>query len=226
MSFQTGGTPRMMNITWASLAALAFCLTARAELSWPATELKLVAQPKQPSVSGEYHFTNKSADAVRILSAKPSCTCLKLEFPRETIPPGSGGAIVVEYEVGGRTGQQEAKITVISSDAPDRPTVLTLSVNIPEEVSLQPRFVFWQRGEPGEKKFLEIVVADPKKYSVESASCADPAFAVTMEPAVTPGHYRLAIKPKDATRPAQAVVRIELRTEGRLEIRTAYVAVK
>jgi len=36
----------------------------------------------------------------------------------------------------------------------------------------------------------------------------------------------LAIKPADATRPAQAVVRIELRTEGRLEIRTAYVAVK
>jgi len=105
-------------------------------------------------------------------------------------------------------------------------SVLTLSVNIPEEVSLQPRFVYWQRGEPGEKKFLEIVVADPKKFSVESASCADPAFAVTMEPVVTPGHYKLAIKPTDATRPAQAVVRIELRTEGRLEIRTAYVAVK
>jgi len=216
----------MMNITWASLAALAFCLTARAELSWPATELKLAAQPKQQFVSGEYRFANKGVDAVRILSAKPSCTCLKLEFPREAIQPGSGGTIVAEYEISGRTGHQEAKITVTSSDAPDRPTVLTLSVNIPEEVSLQPRFVFWQRGEPGEKKFLEIVVADSKKFSVESASCTDPAFVVTMEPVVTPGRYRLAIKPTDATRPAQAVVRIELRTEGRLETRTAYVAVK
>jgi hypothetical protein len=215
-----------MNSVIVSLAALACGVTARAELSWSATELKLGAEPNQPSVLGEYRFDNKGAGAVRISSAKPSCPCLKLEFPREAIQPGSGGAIVVEYEIGGRTGHQEAKITVTSSDAPDRPTVLTLSVNIPEEVSLQPRFVYWQRGEPGEKKFLEIVVADPKKFSVESASCADPAFAVTMEPVVTPGHYKLAIKPTDATRPAQAVVRIELRTEGRLEIRTAYVAVK
>ena len=215
-----------MNCVVVGLAALAFGLTARAELSWPVTEMKLVAQPIQTSVLGEYRFTNEGASAVRILTATPSCTCLKLKSAGEAIQPGSGGTIVAEYEIGGRTGHQEAKITVTSSDEPNRPTVLTLSINIPEEVSLQPRFVFWQRGEPGDKKFLEIVVADPKKFSVESASCADPAFIVTLELGVTPGHYRLAIKPTDATRPAQAVVRIELRTEGRLETRTAYVAVK
>ena len=219
-------TAAMMNIISVGLAVLAFGLTARAELAWPATELKLVVQPNQLSVSGEFRFANKGAEAVRILSVAPSCSCLKLEFPREAIQPGSGGAIIAEYEIGGRTGHQEAKITVTCSDAPDRPTVLTLSVNIPEEVSLQPRFVYWQRGEPAEKKSLEIVVADPKKYSVESARCADPAFVVALEPGVTPGHYRLSIKPADVTRPAQAVVRIELRTEGRLETRVAYVAVK
>jgi hypothetical protein len=215
-----------MNPVVVSLAALTFGLTARAEMAWPATELKLVAQPNQPSVSGEFRFANQGVGAVRILSAMPSCDCLKLKFPRDAIQPGSSGAIVAEYEIGGRTGHQEAKVMVTSSDAPDRPTVLTLSVNIPEEVSLQPRFVYWQRGEPPERKFLEIVVADAKKYLVESASCADPAFVVTLEPGVTPGHYRLAIKPVDATRPAQAAVRIELRTEGRLETRIAYVAVK
>jgi hypothetical protein len=215
-----------MNIASASLAALALCLSARAELSWPVAELKLVAQPNQSTASGEFRFNNKGAGAVRVLSVMPSCDCLKVKFPREAIQPGSDGAIVVEYEIGGRTGQQMAKLTVTSSDAPDRSTVLTFSVSIPEEVSLQPRFVYWQRGEPAEKKFLEIVIADPKKYSVESVSCADPAFAVALEPGATPGRYRLAIKPADVTRAAQAAVRIELRTEGRLETRVAYVAVK
>ena len=215
-----------MRIITASLAALVFGVIGRAELAWPATELKLAVQPNQLSASGEFRFTNEGASSVRILSATPSCDCLKLKFPREAIQPGLGGAIVAEYEIGGRTGYQEAKITVTNSDAPNHPTVLTLSVTIPETVSLQPRFVYWQRGEPGEKKFLEIIVADPQKYSVESASCADPAFAVALEPGGTPGRYRLAIKPVDATRAAQAAVRIELRTEGRLETRIAYVAVR
>jgi hypothetical protein len=215
-----------MNSVMAGLAALALGVIARAELAWPDTELKLIAQPNQSSVSGELRFINKGMEAVRISAVTPSCDCLKIKFPHEAIPPGSDGAIVVEYEVGGRTGQQMAKVTVTSSDAPNHPTVLTLSVTIPEAVSLQPRFVYWQRGEPGEKKFLEIVIADPKKYSVESVSCADPAFVVAVEPGATAGRYRLAIKPVDVTRAAQAAVRIELRTEGRLETRIAYVAVK
>jgi hypothetical protein len=215
-----------MNSVLVSLAALAFGVAARAELSWPVTELKLVAQPNQSTASGEFRFTNRGAGAVRILSVTPSCDCLKVKFPREAIQPGSSGTIVAEYEIGGRTGQQMAKLTVTGSDAPAHPMVLTFSVTIPEAVSLQPRFVYWQRGEPAEKKFIEIVVADPQKYSVESASCADLAFAVALEHEVTPGHYRLAVKPADVTRAAQAVVRIDLRTEGRLETRVAYVAVK
>ena len=216
----------MKNFVMVSLVALTFGVTARAELAWPVTELKLVAQPNQSTASGEFRFTNQGASAVRILSAMPGCDCLKVAFPRAAIPPGSDGVIVAEYEIGGRTGHQEVKITVTTNDAPDHPMGLTFSVTIPEAVSLQPRFVYWQRGEPGEKKFIEIVVADPKKFAVESVSCADPAFVVALEPGTTPGHYRLAIKPADVTRAAQAAVRIELRTEGRLETRVAYVAVK
>jgi len=216
----------MKNFVMVSLVALTFGVTARAELAWPVAELKLVAQPNQSTASGEFRFTNQGASAVRILAAMPRCDCLKVAFPRAAIPPGSDGVIVAEYEIGGRTGHQEVKITVTTNDAPDHPMGLTFSVTIPEAVSLQPRFVYWQRGEPGEKKFIEIVVADPKKFAVESVSCADPAFVVALEPGTTPGHYRLAIKPADVTRAAQAAVRIELRTEGRLETRVAYVAVK
>ena len=216
----------MKNFVMVSLVALTFGVTAREELAWPVAELKLVAQPNQSTASGEFRFTNQGASAVRILAAMPSCDCLKVAFPREAIPPGVDGAIAAEYEIGGRTGHQEVKITVTTNDAPDHPMGLTFSVTIPEAVSLQPRFVYWQRGEPGEKKFIEIVVADPKKFAVESVSCADPAFVVALEPGTTPGHYRLAIKPADVTRAAQAAVRIELRTEGRLETRVAYVAVK
>jgi hypothetical protein len=215
-----------MNIFWRFLVWLTLAVTARAELAWPVAELKLVAQPGQSSAAGEYRFSNKGTSPVLILAAAPSCDCLKIKFPREAIPPGADGAIIAEYEIGGRTGRQEAKLTVTSSDAPERPTVLTFSVTIPETVSLQPRFVYWSRGEPAEKKFLEIVVAEPKKYAVESVSCADPAFAVALEAEAEPGRYRLAIKPADFTRPAQAAVRIELRTEGRLETRIAYVAIK
>jgi len=205
---------------------LAMASVLRAELVWESKELRLTASPGQAAVTGEYRYRNPGPATVEITRAAPSCDCTEVQPAAAAVPPGGAGVIFVKYTVGSRTGEQSAKIAVTTHDAPNQPTVLALSVFIQEAISVQPRLVYWLRGSAATEQAVEIVAAEPHQCAVESASCADPAFSVRVEPSKQPGRYRVWIKPTGVSKPAQAAVRIELRSDGRQETRIVYAAIK
>ncbi|MBI5382309.1 MAG: DUF1573 domain-containing protein [Opitutae bacterium] len=205
---------------------LTLALNLRAELAWEARELRLTAAPGQSVVTGEYRYKNTGRTAVAITSVAPSCSCAQVEPAAVTVPPGSTGTLRLTYTIGGKTGQQTAKIAVQTSDAPEQPTALTLAVFIQEAVALQPRLVYWTRGGEAAEKSIEIVAAEPQRWQVVAVSCADPAFRVALAPPGAAGHPRVLVQPLNLRQPAQAAIRVELQAEGRRETQLAYAAIK
>ncbi|HIA37739.1 MAG TPA: DUF1573 domain-containing protein [Flavobacteriales bacterium] len=67
-----------------------------------------------------FKFTNKGSNPLIISNAKGSCGCTVPQFPKEPIPPGETGEIVVEYKPGKQKGNQRKTITVTANtDPPD-----------------------------------------------------------------------------------------------------------
>lgn len=63
-------------------------------------------------------FTNTGENDLLIENVKPSCTCAKLEFPSELIPPGKTGEIIVHFDTAGKSGKQDKNLTVIYNGNP------------------------------------------------------------------------------------------------------------
>jgi len=61
-------------------------------------------------------------------------------------------------------------LAVTTDDAQGKFTDLTVTVDIPESVTITPRFLFWRVGDAPEEKAAEITIADPKAVTVDGWS--------------------------------------------------------
>ncbi len=66
-------------------------------------------------VKHAYHFKNTGASPLLIYNAVASCGCTVPSYPKEPIPPGGEGDVVVEFNSHNRTGHQEKNVLVYSN---------------------------------------------------------------------------------------------------------------
>mgnify|MGYP000997061082 CR=1 FL=1 len=62
-----------------------------------------------------FHFKNTGDHPLLISSAVASCGCTVPEWPKEPIPPGGEGDIVVEFNSKKRTGHQQKNVMIHSN---------------------------------------------------------------------------------------------------------------
>ena len=62
-----------------------------------------------------YHFKNTGSNPLLIYNAVASCGCTVPSFPKEPIPPGGEGDIVVEFNSHKRVGHQEKNVLIYSN---------------------------------------------------------------------------------------------------------------
>ena len=134
----------MKAVTVFSLALLA---SAHAGLQWDNPEQTFAVKPADASVVAKYRFTNTGTNPVTIDSVRTSCGCTTATLTKKEYLPGESGEIEAHFDIGGRVGHQEKSILVTTSDAPQKPDVLHLIVNIPESVKITPEMVLWRVGE-------------------------------------------------------------------------------
>ena len=77
----------------------------------------------------DIHFTNTGDAPLSISYVKPSCGCTQPSFPFLDIEPGESGIIGVDYHSVGKSGEQQAELTVTSNTVPET-SVITLEVNV------------------------------------------------------------------------------------------------
>lgn len=62
-----------------------------------------------------FKFHNTGDQPLVIADAKASCGCTVPSFPKEPIPPGGDGEIIVEFNSAGRPGHQQKNVMIYSN---------------------------------------------------------------------------------------------------------------
>jgi hypothetical protein len=214
-----------MRILAGILALLAGAQTCLAALEWKTTGLQLKTEVGQEQAAAVFPFRNQGDQPVRIVSVDPSCRCMAAKPGKEVYAPGETGEIRVEVALTGYVGRLRRSIAVETDDAAGRFVELTLTVDIPEPVVINPRFLFWRVGDRPEQRSLEIVLTEPKQTALGEIECNNPLFHVQLQPEPA-GRYRLAVQPADVRQAAEAIIRLNVTIGGRLQVYVVYVAVK
>jgi hypothetical protein len=207
------------------LALLAFRPVLAASLQWQRTDLQLVAKPGQDSMSAVFVFRNAGDKPVRILALDPSCSCMSAEPDKAVHLPGESGEIRVELALTGYVGRMHRTLAVTTDDAQGKFTDLTVTVDIPESVTITPRFLFWRVGDAPEEKAAEITIADPKAVTVDGVECSNQRFQAKLLPREA-GGFRLVVKPADTRQPEEGLLHLNVNIGGRPKAFLVYVAVK
>ena len=69
-------------------------------------------------VSHTYKFKNTGDEPLILANAKGSCGCTVPKWPREPIPVGGSGEIVVEFNSQGKVGDRNQKVTITANTNP------------------------------------------------------------------------------------------------------------
>ena len=82
-----------------------------------------------------FWFTNTGTNPLVLESCKGSCGCTVPTCPKEPIPPGGSGEILVKFNSKNKKNKQTKKVTVTANTDPIQ-TILTIKANVtpaPEE---------------------------------------------------------------------------------------------
>src|SRR4029077_6679951 len=180
-------------------SSIVICAAAHAELKWEQTTVELHPAATDKEAVGHFKYQNTGSKPVRFQSVHTSCGCTAAQTQKDEVPPGEKGEITATFKIGDRTGTQVKTVTVGTDDPVNATTVLTLKAVIPQELELNPTFVFWGQGEAARPK--TIVVRAGKDFPVKqlkvTSSSSD--FETKVEQTGN-GHFKINVQPRDTSR--------------------------
>ena len=184
------------------------CAIARAELKWEQTAVELHPTAEDKEAVGHFKYQNTGSQRVRFKSVHTSCGCTAAQSQKDEVPPGEKGEITATFKIGDRTGTQVKSVTVQTDDPVNATTVLTLKAVIPQQLEINPTFVFWGQGEALKPK--SIVVRASKDFRVKQlkVTSSSPDFQTKVEETGN-GQFKIDIQPSDTSRNMAATLTIQ-----------------
>jgi uncharacterized protein DUF1573 len=212
----------MRTHTFAFTLSLILCVTARAELKWEQTLIELHPAAGDKEAVGHFKYQNAGSQPVRFKSVRTSCGCTAAQSQKEAVQPGEKGEITATFKIGERTGTQVKNVTVETDDPTNPTTVLTLKAVIPQEIEINPAFVFWGQGEAPNPK--TIVVRAGKDFPLKNlkATSSNPDFEAKVEHTGS-GEFKIDVQPRETSRPASATLTIQPENSTKMFYATARV---
>ena len=188
--------------------SIVICAAARAELKWEQTAVELHPAAGDKEAIGHFKYQNTGSKPVRFKSVHTSCGCTAAQTQKDEVPPGEKGEITATFKIGDRTGTQVKSVTVDTDDPVNATTVLTLKAVIPQELEINPSFVFWGQGEVPKPK--TIVVRAGKNFPVKQlkVTSSSPDFETKVEQTGN-GQFKIDIQPRDTSRNMAATLTIQ-----------------
>jgi hypothetical protein len=176
--------------------ALSFilCLTARADLKWEQTAVELHPARGDKQAIGHFNYQNAGKTPVHFKSVHASCGCTAAQSQKDQVAPGEKGEITATFNIGERTGTQVKTVTVETDEAVNQKTVLTLKAIIPQELEINPTFVFWKKDDKPDPK--TITVRAGKDFTVKNikVTSSSPDFQTKVDK-TGEGQFKIEVKP-------------------------------
>ncbi|MEM0938158.1 MAG: DUF1573 domain-containing protein [Bacteroidota bacterium] len=107
----------MRKVTFTLMLGIAVAVMAGlSTIKWKTTSIDLGQVAKNEVVGLEFEFTNFKEQPVRILEAKGSCGCTKVEHPEQAIKHGETASITANFR-SGKIGKFKKNIRIKTSDS-------------------------------------------------------------------------------------------------------------
>jgi|GEM_PF-174992 len=143
----------------------------------------------------KFSFTNPSDKPVRVKALDSTCGCIKAQSDRRVYAPGETGEIEAEFALGAFVGTHQ-KVVYLDTEAPDDHRYrLTVTVNIPEVVAIEPKVTKWAIGEEAKAKQVDIKFIGDEPMNILEIVATRPQFDVNHETVEAGRHYRVTLKP-------------------------------
>jgi len=170
-------------------------LSARAELKWDKTEIELHPTPADKQEVGHFKYQNTGKTPVHFKSVHASCGCTTAQTQKDEVPGGGTGEITATFNIGDRTGTQVKTVTVETDEATNSKTVLTLKTIIPQQLEINPTFVFWKQGDKPDPKTIMVKVG--KDFTVKhiKVTSSSPDFQTKVEDKGN-GEFQIDVQPQ------------------------------
>ena len=171
-------------------------LSARAELKWEQTAIELHPTANDKQAIGHFKYQNTGKTPVHFKSVHASCGCTTAQTQKDEVPAGGSGEITATFNIGDRTGTQVKTVTVETDEATNQKTVLTLKTIIPQQLELNPTFVFWKQGDKPDPK--TIMVKAGKEFTVKhiKVTSSSPDFQTKVEEKGN-GEFQIDVQPQE-----------------------------
>jgi hypothetical protein len=197
------------------------------QLKWENPEQTFTAKPLDKVIVARFRFTNIGNTSLKITDLRPSCGCTTAALQKKEYAPGESGEIEAKFKFDGRVGHQEKWILVKTDWVPPQQTILRMTVNIPEVITIQPELVIWRVGEQPKPKTIRIAISDNTPAKIVSVQPDNPSVKLELRE-VRPGK-ELEVKVTPATTSGPESATLLIRTDYPPEnpaTHYAYVRVK
>jgi uncharacterized protein DUF1573 len=181
---------------------------AFAQLKWDQPQQVFTPKPGEKTVMARYRFTNTGASPVSIIDVHPSCGCTTATLAKKEYAPGESGEIDAKLNFAGHVGHQEKWIYVTTNVAGSEPALLSLAVDIPPEVTIQPEFVMWRIGDPLESKTMRVMIPEGIPTRMIAAQADNPTMQVGLREVQAGKEWEVKVTPTSTREAVKAVVTI------------------
>jgi hypothetical protein len=182
---------------------------ASAGLVFDQDPLELKPKPEDEKVEATFTFTNKGKKAIRVTGLDSTCSCLEASLDKAVYGPGEKGTGKATFKVSSFVGRHEKTLHIYTDDPAEPDKVLTVILEVPEVVSIEPKLLEWVVGEEPTAKELtiKIIGEEPMKIKNVAATRENVTFE-TKE--ITPGReYRITVKPSSTAEITVGMLKIE-----------------
>jgi len=171
-------------------------LSARAELKWQQTTIELHPTAADKQAVGHFKYQNPGSTPVHFKSVHASCGCTTAQTQKDEVPPGGTGEITATFNIGDRTGTQVKTVTVETDEATNQKTVLTLRTIIPQQLEINPTFVFWKQGDKPDPKTIMVKVSKDFPVKHIKVTSSSPDFQTKVEEKGN-GEFKIDVQPQE-----------------------------
>lgn len=168
---------------------------------------------EETKVSADFKFTNKTDKPVTIDKYDGGCSCVSVQIAggKRVYAPGESGTLRANYDMGAASGTVEKTIMIwldgASANEPSQS--VKVRVNIPVLISIEPKTLKWEVGQPATAEKIQIKMNGDKPIHVLSVSSSNTNFTHELKTIEDGRHYELSLSPKDTQGAGLAVFQIK-----------------
>ena len=204
---------RVQKIMLVALAWLGSITLASGQLKFDALTQEMDASPEDEKILLKFSFANPTEEAVRVKGLESRCGCIKASSDRGVYAPGEKGTVEALFSLGSFIGTHQKVVYMTTEEPDDRRYKLTVTVNIPEVVTIEPKVSKWTEGGPMDEKVIDVrFIGDDPMHILNIISTRSQIVFRTEE--VEAGrHYRISLKPETTEGALMGALKIETDSE-------------